>query len=121
VPFVPGAEVVGRDPDGSRVAALVAGGGYAGRAVAVREAVVPVPDEVDDASALVLLLQAATAYHVLRTSAALRQGESVVVMAGAGELRTVVGGTYSLSEARRAHEDLRARRTTGKLVLDPSR
>ncbi|HEX2315851.1 MAG TPA: zinc-binding dehydrogenase [Thermomonospora sp.] len=38
-----------------------------------------------------------------------------------GRLRVVSGGEYPLSEARRAHEDLRARRTTGKLVLDPSR
>ena len=38
-----------------------------------------------------------------------------------GSLRVVAGGEYPLSEARRAHEDLRARRTTGKLVLDPSR
>jgi NADPH:quinone reductase len=37
-----------------------------------------------------------------------------------GELQTVIGGTYPLSEARRAHEDLRQRRTTGKLVLDPT-
>jgi NADPH:quinone reductase len=37
-----------------------------------------------------------------------------------GRLRPVVGGTYPLSEARRAHEDLRARRTTGKLLLDPT-
>lgn len=36
-----------------------------------------------------------------------------------GALRTVVGGTYPLAEARRAHEDIRARRTVGKLVLDP--
>jgi NADPH:quinone reductase len=39
----------------------------------------------------------------------------------AGKLRALPGGEYGLSEARRAHEDLRARRTTGKLVLDPSR
>ncbi|WP_046471321.1 quinone oxidoreductase family protein [Allosalinactinospora lopnorensis] len=38
-----------------------------------------------------------------------------------GTLRTINGGVYPLSEARRAHEDLRARRTTGKLALDPSR
>jgi NADPH2:quinone reductase len=40
-------------------------------------------------------------------------------MIAAGALRTVVGGTYPLGDARRAHEDLRARRTVGKLVLDP--
>lgn len=36
-------------------------------------------------------------------------------------LRVQVGGTYPLAEARRAHEDLRARRSTGKLVLDTRR
>lgn len=30
-------------------------------------------------------------------------------------------GTYPLSEAARAHEDLENRRTTGKLLLDPSK
>ncbi|MFC9977064.1 zinc-binding alcohol dehydrogenase family protein [Spirillospora sp. NPDC127200] len=38
-----------------------------------------------------------------------------------GRLRVVAGGEYGLEEVRKAHEDLRARRTTGKLVLDPSR
>ena len=40
--------------------------------------------------------------------------------AARGELRVVVSGTYPMSEVRRAHEDLQARRTTGKLLLDPS-
>jgi NADPH:quinone reductase len=38
-----------------------------------------------------------------------------------GSLRVVEGATYGLSEVRRAHEDLQARRTTGKLLLDPRR
>jgi NADPH2:quinone reductase len=38
----------------------------------------------------------------------------------AGDLRVVEGEVYPLSQARRAHEDLRARRTIGKLVLDPA-
>jgi NADPH2:quinone reductase len=38
----------------------------------------------------------------------------------AGSLRVVEGEVYPLSEARRAHEDLQARRTTGKLLLDPA-
>jgi NADPH2:quinone reductase len=37
-----------------------------------------------------------------------------------GELRATIGEVYPLSEAARAHEDLEARRTTGKLLLDPS-
>jgi NADPH:quinone reductase len=39
----------------------------------------------------------------------------------AGELKVTVGDVYPLSEAARAHEDLIARRTTGKLLLDPTR
>ncbi|HEY5976625.1 MAG TPA: zinc-binding dehydrogenase [Solirubrobacterales bacterium] len=39
----------------------------------------------------------------------------------AGELEVTVGDVYPLSEAAKAHEDLIARRTTGKLLLDPSR
>jgi NADPH2:quinone reductase len=37
-----------------------------------------------------------------------------------GDLEVVIGGVYPLSEARRAHEDIAARRTTGKLLLDPA-
>ena len=37
------------------------------------------------------------------------------------ELTATIGEVYPLSEAARAHEDLTARRTTGKLLLDPSR
>jgi len=40
-------------------------------------------------------------------------------LVAAGELRPIVGGTYPLSQARRAHEDMLARTTTGKLVIDP--
>lgn len=39
----------------------------------------------------------------------------------AGELKVTVGGVYPLSEAARAHEDLIGRRTSGKLLLDPSK
>jgi NADPH:quinone reductase len=36
-----------------------------------------------------------------------------------GELDVRIGGTYPLADAARAHEDLAARRTTGKLLLLP--
>jgi NADPH2:quinone reductase len=36
-----------------------------------------------------------------------------------GRLDVRIGGRYPLSDARRAHEDLEARRTTGKLLLVP--
>jgi NADPH2:quinone reductase len=38
-----------------------------------------------------------------------------------GELEVVIGGTYPLSEAARAHDDMQERGTTGKLLLDPSK
>jgi NADPH2:quinone reductase len=36
-------------------------------------------------------------------------------------LKPIVGATYPLAEARQAHEDLRSRRSTGKLVIDPTK
>lgn len=41
-------------------------------------------------------------------------------LAVSGELQAVVGHTYPLSAAAQAQIDLRERRTTGKLLLDPS-
>jgi NADPH:quinone reductase len=60
--------------------------------------------------------------HLLlrREIAAPMIGELLERVAG-GELEVTVGDVYPLSEAARAHEDLIARRTTGKLLLDPSR
>jgi NADPH2:quinone reductase len=40
--------------------------------------------------------------------------------AARGELRPQVGGTYPLSEAGRAHQEMQGRRTSGKLLLDPT-
>jgi NADPH2:quinone reductase len=40
--------------------------------------------------------------------------------AAAGELAPQLAATYPMSEVRRAHEDLRARRTAGKVLLDPT-
>lgn len=38
-----------------------------------------------------------------------------------GELMPQMGETYALSDVRRAHEDVQSRRTSGKVLLDPSR
>ena len=45
----------------------------------------------------------------------------LLAMVAEGRLRPVGGGRYPMSAVREAHQDLLARRTTGKLVLDPSR
>jgi NADPH:quinone reductase len=89
LPLVPGAEAVGSTGDGRRVVALLAAGGYAERAVAAPQLAFDVPDEVGDGQALALVLQGTTAWHLLRTSAHLQAGESVVVHAAAGGVGTL--------------------------------
>ncbi len=60
--------------------------------------------------------------HLFTRPDALREGIGELLAALAdGELEVVIGGTYPLSDVARAHEDLQARTTQGKLLLDPSR
>lgn len=55
-----------------------------------------------------------------RTRAELEQrAEQVLGQAAAGRLDVRVGGRYDLDDVARAHEDLEARRTTGKLLVLP--
>jgi NADPH:quinone reductase len=84
LPLVPGTEVAGTLPDGQRVVGMTGTGGYAEYAVAPKSQVFPIPDGVDYGVALALLVQGLTAWHLYRTSAALRPGESVVVIAASG-------------------------------------
>jgi len=84
LPLIPGIEVVGLTPDGRRVVGLLpGGGGYAERALLPPIATVDVPERVDDAQALAIIIQGATAWHLLRTSTHMQPGETVVVHAGA--------------------------------------
>jgi NADPH2:quinone reductase len=97
LPLVPGSEFVGRPLDGGqRVVGLLGGGGYAERVAAHPRLTWPVPDEVSDEQALAVVLQGATAWHLLRTCAHLAEGESVVVIAGAGGV-----GSLAIQLARR--------------------
>jgi NADPH:quinone reductase len=89
LPLIPGSEVVGTTPEGMRVLALLATGGYAEKALASRAAAWEVPEGLTDPQALALLVQGTTAWHLLRTSAALREGETVVVHAAAGGVGTL--------------------------------
>lgn len=84
LPLVPGAEAVGHTADGRRVVALVNSGGYAEKAVADTAFVFDVPDQLSDGQALALVLQGTTAWHLLKTSTHLKEGESVLVHAAAG-------------------------------------
>jgi NADPH2:quinone reductase len=84
VPMVLGGEVAGTTPDGKRVVALLRQGGYAEFAVAPEVTTFPIPDGVDDEVALALVIQGLTAWHLFRTSSKMQEGESVVVVSGAG-------------------------------------
>lgn len=87
LPLVPGGEVAGiREDTGERVIALTGNGGYAEYAKAPAELVYAIPDELDDASALAILIQGLTAWHLYRTAARVGEGggESVVVHSAAG-------------------------------------
>src|SRR5271154_906077 len=85
LPLVPGGEVAGtREDTGERVVALTGSGGYAEYAVAPRERVFPIPASLDDGSALAMIVQGTTAWHLYRTAGRVAEGESVVVHGAAG-------------------------------------
>jgi len=85
LPLVPGSEVAGvREDTGERVVALTGSGGYAEYAVAPGALTFPIPDGVADETALALVLQGLTAWHLYRTSGRVELGESVVVHSAAG-------------------------------------
>ncbi|WP_326620209.1 zinc-binding dehydrogenase [Streptomyces decoyicus] len=84
LPHIPGMEVVGRTADGRRVLGYVQQGGYAAKTVVADRDLVSMPPGVSAGAALALLVQGLTAWHVLRSVARVRPGESVVVHAAAG-------------------------------------
>lgn len=121
LPLVPGVEVAGvREDTGERVVALLPHGGYAEYALAPEALTFAIPEGIDDGTALALLLQGLTAWHLYRTSARVRPGESVVVIAaagGVGSLAVQLGkpmgagrviGTASTPEKRELAQELGA-------------
>jgi len=91
LPFVLGGEVAGEVVEeghgfaaGDRVVALLETGGYAELAAVPAAQTYAVPADLDPDAALALLIQGLTAWHLLRTSAHLARGESVVVHSAAG-------------------------------------
>src|SRR5215207_7566133 len=105
LPFVPGSEIAGTVAElgpgaedvseGDRVVTLLGTGGYADYAVVSAQNLIPIPDEMDFDEAAAIPLQGLTAYHVLKTSGMLEEGESVLVHAAAGGV-----GTYAVQMAK---------------------
>jgi NADPH:quinone reductase len=93
LPLVPGGEVAGvvvQAPAdapvqlGQRVVALTGDGGYAEYATAPAERCYPIPDALDEDTAVAILIQGLTAWHLYRTAGRVEPGESVVVHSAAG-------------------------------------
>jgi NADPH2:quinone reductase len=105
LPFTPGSEVAGTVAEvgegvddvseGARVVSLLGTGGYAQYAVVPARGLIPLPEGLDFDRAAAIPLQGLTAYHCIKTSGALKEGESVLVHAAAGGV-----GTLSIQMAK---------------------
>ena len=89
LPLIPGLEVVGKTQSGRRVLAGATTGGYAQKALAPKAMCVGILEGVSDEQAVAMLVQGTTAWHILKTMAHVKPGESVVVQAGAGGVGTL--------------------------------
>ena len=99
LPFTPGSEVAGIVAEvgegvqdvaaGDRVVTLLGTGGYAEYALAPARSLIPLPEGLDFDQAAAIPLQGLTAYHCIKTSGALQEGESVLVHAAAGGVGTL--------------------------------
>lgn len=99
LPFIPGSEVAGVVAEvgegvegvvaGDQVVTLLGTGGYAEYAVTRAGNLIPIPDSLDFDEAAAIPLQGLTAYHCIKTSGALKAGESVLIHAAAGGVGTL--------------------------------
>jgi NADPH:quinone reductase-like Zn-dependent oxidoreductase len=95
-PFTPGYELVGvveevgpgctRLREGDRVASLTVWGAYAERVCLLEANAVVVPDDLDPAEVVSLVLTYVTAYQAMHRMGAVRSGESVLVHGAAGRV-----------------------------------
>ena len=99
-PFTPGYELVGvveeLGPDcsrlrvGDRIGALTVWGADAERVCVLEENAVEVPEDLDAAEVLSLVLSYMTAYQLLHRQAKVKRGETVLVHGAAGRVGTAV-------------------------------
>jgi NADPH2:quinone reductase len=125
IPFVPGYEVVGDIEArgsgvtnlkiGQRVAGLMIHGGYAEKLVRGAVEFVPIPDGVDDATAVALILNYATAYQAIHRIAKVKASDSVLVTGANGgvgsallELLRPTGARVFGAAAARHHDLVRS-------------
>jgi NADPH2:quinone reductase len=116
VPFVPGSEFAGVVEEtaeeageaaggfaaGDRVMGTMIAGAFAEEAVVAASSVTRIPPDIDDRSAAAFGVAHRTAYHVLRSVAAVHPGEQLVVLGAGGgvglaavQLGSVLGATVT--------------------------
>ncbi|MFO0685390.1 MAG: medium chain dehydrogenase/reductase family protein [Sandaracinus sp.] len=125
IPFVPGYESIGTVDAvgtgvselrvGDRVCALLVHGGYATHVVRAASEWVRVPEGLDDAEAVALVLNYVTAYQAIHRSAKLAPGTTALVTGAAGgvgqalvQLLRVHGVRVVAACAARSHDRMRA-------------
>ncbi|GAB3442718.1 quinone oxidoreductase family protein [Actinophytocola sediminis] len=82
-------------------------------------AVPPVDPQRLNAGGSLFLTRPTLAHHIATPEEFRWRCDELFAAIAAGRLKIRVGGRYPLADARRAHEDLEGRRTTGKLLLIP--
>jgi NADPH2:quinone reductase len=122
-PFIPGTEVAGvvrSAPEGStlvpgdRVFGPVMLGGYAEQAAIPLTSVMPTPPELDDGQAVSLLVNYLTMYFALQRRAALRPGETVLVLGSGGGVGTAA---IQVAKAMGAHVVAVVHRATARTFV----
>ena len=99
-PFTPGYDVVGlvdqvgdgatQYRQGQKVAALLIHGGYAEYVFVPEDKLIPVPEDLDPAEAVCLVLNYVTAYQMLHRVAHLQRGRRMLVHSAAGGVGTAL-------------------------------
>jgi NADPH:quinone reductase-like Zn-dependent oxidoreductase len=100
VPFVPGYEIMGivdalgpgvsNVAVGDRVAALIGHGGYTEVIYLNREHLVPVPQSMDPADVVTLVLNYVSAYQMLHRVAKVKSGDKVILIGASGGVGTAL-------------------------------
>ncbi|HNB42398.1 MAG TPA: zinc-binding dehydrogenase [Anaerolineales bacterium] len=123
IPYAPGYDIVGAvDKIGAgvsssvlnqRMAALLPNmGAYAEYVCVPQSLLVPVPDQLDSAQAVGVILNGLTAYAALHKFAKIKAGEKILITGAAGGL-----GTMLIQLAKLAGLDVYGSASTGKLTL----
>jgi NADPH2:quinone reductase len=80
-------------------------------------AVPPVDPQGLNTGGSLYLTRPTLGHYIARRDELVQRASDLFGWIEAGQLAVRIGGTYPLAAAAQAHEDLAARRTTGKLLL----